>query len=131
MFPYLFPLASPSLPLSLSHPSRWSQTKHSLEGSVGNPAKKFLPALSRVRGGTFRISASPLYSCQQNLGDTRCLSRWGQCMSCFLSLFFFFLFCCFWPFGIQQKYLAVHLKMRSYSINFLYKGILRNNFRGK
>ena len=26
MFPYLFPLASPSLPLSLSHPSRWSQS---------------------------------------------------------------------------------------------------------
>ena len=24
MFPYLFPLASPSLPPSLSHPSRWS-----------------------------------------------------------------------------------------------------------
>ena len=26
MFPYLFPLASPSLPPSLSHPSRWSQS---------------------------------------------------------------------------------------------------------
>ena len=26
MFPYLFPLASPSLPCSLSHPSRWSQS---------------------------------------------------------------------------------------------------------
>ena len=26
MSPYLFPLASPSLPLSLSHPSRWSQS---------------------------------------------------------------------------------------------------------
>ena len=26
MFPYLFPLASPSLPPSLSHPPRWSQT---------------------------------------------------------------------------------------------------------
>ena len=25
MFAYLFPLASPSLPPSLSHPSRWSQ----------------------------------------------------------------------------------------------------------
>ena len=29
MFPYLFPLASPFLPPSLSHPSRWSQ-KHFL-----------------------------------------------------------------------------------------------------
>ena len=105
MFPYLFPLASPSLPLSLSHPSRWSQTKHSLEGSVGNPAKKFLPALSRVRGGTFRISASPLYSCQQNLGDTRCLSRWGQCMSCFLSLFFFSFFVVFGPLEFNRNIL--------------------------
>ena len=26
MFPYLFPLASPSLPPFLSHPSRWSQS---------------------------------------------------------------------------------------------------------
>ena len=26
MSPYLFPLASPSLPPSLSHPSRWSQS---------------------------------------------------------------------------------------------------------
>ena len=26
MFPYLFPLASPSLQPSLSHPSRWSQS---------------------------------------------------------------------------------------------------------
>ena len=26
MFPYLFPLASPSLPPTLSHPSRWSQS---------------------------------------------------------------------------------------------------------
>ena len=26
MFPYLFPLASPSPPPSLSHPSRWSQS---------------------------------------------------------------------------------------------------------
>ena len=26
MFPYLFPLASPSLPPSPSHPSRWSQS---------------------------------------------------------------------------------------------------------
>ena len=26
MFPYLFPPASPSLPPSLSHPSRWSQS---------------------------------------------------------------------------------------------------------
>ena len=26
MFPYLFLLASPSLPLSLPHPSRWSQS---------------------------------------------------------------------------------------------------------
>ena len=26
MFPYLFPLASPFLPPSLSHPSRWSQS---------------------------------------------------------------------------------------------------------
>ena len=26
MFPYLFPLESPSLPPSLSHPSRWSQS---------------------------------------------------------------------------------------------------------
>ena len=26
MFPYLFPLVSPSLPPSLSHPSRWSQS---------------------------------------------------------------------------------------------------------
>ena len=26
MFPYLFLLASPSLPPSLSHPSRWSQS---------------------------------------------------------------------------------------------------------
>ena len=26
MFPFLFPLASPSLPASPTHPSRWSQS---------------------------------------------------------------------------------------------------------
>ena len=30
MFPYLFPLASPSLPPSLSHTSRWSQSTDQL-----------------------------------------------------------------------------------------------------
>ena len=30
MFPYLFPLASPSLPPSLSHTSRWSQSRADL-----------------------------------------------------------------------------------------------------
>ena len=67
MFPYLFPLVSPSLPLSLSHPSRWSQSTGFLESAfnLGNELQwEMIPARGRCHAG-----------CQRNKGKRLGLSE--------------------------------------------------------
>ena len=52
MFPYLFPLASSSLPPSLSHPSRWSQSTELISpGILNRPWDFYEEKISEWVGG--------------------------------------------------------------------------------
>ena len=85
MFPCLFPLASPSLPPSLSHPSRWSQTTELISLCYAAAREVFLKGYWDLTGGQRRLDNQA-----QEMGKNKTLAKtrakimpesfwWGHC----------------------------------------------------